>query len=128
MAIIAHQYQQPEMSSTILDWNDMKVTPTKTGEKRQLFQAPTPTLDELECHITTLKPGESPHAPHKHPDEELIVIKEGTVQSTVNGLVKIVGPGSVIFQASNQLHGIKNVGTTQAIYHVIKWKTAKTGK
>lgn len=128
LAIIAHKNQQPEMSSAIFDWSTIKVTPTKTGERRQFFQAPTPTLDELECHVTTLNPGESPHPPHQHPDEELIIIKEGTVESTANGIVKRVGPGSVIFQAANQLHGLKNIGTTQAVYHVIKWKTAKTGK
>lgn len=126
--MVAHKNQQPEMSSAIFDWNSIKVEPTKTGEKRPFFQAPTPTLDELELHVTTLNPGEAPHAPHQHPDEELIIIKEGTVESTVNGIVKRVGPGSVIFQASNQLHGLKNVGTTRAVYHVIKWKTAKTPK
>lgn len=128
LAIVAHKNQQPEMTSSIFDWTTIKVKPTKTGESRQFFQAPTPTLDELECHVTTLNPGESPHAPHQHADEELIIIKEGTVESLVNGVVKRVGPGSVIFQSSNQLHSIKNVGTTQAIYHVVKWKSAKTGK
>ena len=128
MAIIAHKYQQAPLSSTIYDWNSIKVEVTKTGERRQFLQAPTPTLDELELHVTTLNPGEAPHPPHKHPDEELIIIKEGTVESTVNGITKRVGPGSVIFQASNQLHGLKNVGTTQAVYHVIKWKTEKTPK
>ena len=44
----------------------------------------TATLDELECHITTLNPGETPHPPHKHPDEELVIVKEGTVESLVN--------------------------------------------
>jgi quercetin dioxygenase-like cupin family protein len=128
MAIIAHKEQQPPLSSTIYDWNDIKAEPTKTGEKRQFLQAPTPTLDELELHVTTLNPGEAPHPPHQHPDEELIIIKEGTVESTVNGITKRIGPGSVIFQASNQLHGLRNVGTTKAVYHVIKWKTEKTPK
>lgn len=126
MAIIAHKKQQQPLSSAIYDWNNIKVTATKTGEKRQFFQAPTPTLNELELHVTSLNPGEAPHPPHRHPDEELIIIKEGTVESTVNGITKRVGPGSVIFQASNQLHGIKNVGNTKAVYHVIKWKTEKT--
>ena len=128
MAIIAHKDQQPPLSSTIYDWNDIKAEPTKTGERRQFLQGPTPTLDELELHVTTLNPGEAPHPPHQHPDEELIIIKEGTVESTVNGITKRVGPGSVIFQASNQLHGLKNVGATRAVYHVIKWKTEKTPK
>ena len=89
----------------------------------KFFQAPTATLDELECHVTTLNPGETPHPPHKHPDEEVIIIKEGTVEAMVNGQMKRVGPGSVIFQASNQLHTIRNVGQTAAVYHVIKWNS-----
>ena len=111
------------MGSSIFDWNSIEAKPTKIGATRKFFQAPTATLDELECHVTTLNPGETPHAPHKHPDEELIIIKEGTVESLVNGQLKRVGPGSVIFQASNQMHSIRNVGQTQATYHVIKWNS-----
>ena len=109
--------------STIFDWKEMKAEPTKVGAVRRLIQVPTATLDELEMHITTLNPGETSHAPHKHPDEELIIVKEGTVESLVNGEQKRVGPGSVIFQASNQMHGIRNVGDTQATYHVIRWNS-----
>ena len=113
----------PLMQSSIFDWTTIEAKPTKVGATRKFFQAPTPTLDELECHVTTLNPGQSPHAPHQHPDEELIIIKEGTVESLVNGETKRVGPGSVIFQASNQLHSIRNVGTTPATYHVVKWNS-----
>ncbi len=88
-----------------------------------LTLAPTATLDELEIHITTLRPGETPHPPHKHPDEELLVVKEGTVESLVNGELKRIGPGSIIFQAANQLHSIRNVGDGPATYHVIKWNS-----
>jgi quercetin dioxygenase-like cupin family protein len=111
------------MGSSIFDWNSIEAKPTKIGSTRKFFQAPTATLDELECHVTTLNPGETPHPPHKHPDEELIIVKEGTVESLVNGQIKRVGPGSVIFQASNQMHSIRNVGETPATYHVIKWNS-----
>jgi len=117
------QSEKPMMRSSAFDWNSMEAKPTKVGASRKVFQAPTPTLDELECHITTLNPGESPHPPHKHPDEELIIVKEGTVESTLNGKTYQLGPGSVIFQASNEMHGIRNVGKTPATYHVIKWNT-----
>jgi len=111
------------LSSAVFDWTAMNAQPTKTGSVRKVVQMPTATLDELEIHITTLNPGETPHAPHKHPDEELLIVKEGTVESLVNGELKRVGPGSVIFQASNQLHSIRNVGSTPATYHVIKWNS-----
>jgi quercetin dioxygenase-like cupin family protein len=86
----------------------------------------TATLDQLEVHETTLNPGKSPHAPHKHPNEEMLVIRQGTVEALVNGEWKRVGPGSVIFNASNKLHGLRNVGTEPAVYTVINFKTEKT--
>ena len=111
------------MGSTVFDWNAMTPQPNKTGAVRKVVQAPTATLDELEIHITTLNPGETPHPPHKHPDEELVIVKEGTVESLVNGQTRRVGPGSIIFQASNQMHSIRNVGDIPAVYHVIKWNS-----
>ncbi|HEX4947059.1 MAG TPA: cupin domain-containing protein [Blastocatellia bacterium] len=114
------------MTSMVWDWNKIPATPTKVGAVRKFFQAPTPTLKDLECHVTTLNPGETPHAPHKHPAEEVLIIREGTVEVLNNGEYKRVGPGSVIFQASNQMHTIKNVGTTPATYHVFQWVSEKT--
>ena len=115
---------QPKvMGSMAFDWNQLAVHKTPKGESRKVCKAPTATLDELEIHVTTLNPGELAHPPHQHPDEELLIIKEGTVEALVNGEWKRLGPGSVIFQASNQLHSIKNVGDTPATYHVIKWNS-----
>jgi quercetin dioxygenase-like cupin family protein len=111
------------MGSTVFDWKDMVAKPNKTGEVRQVVQRPTATLDELEIHVTTLNPGETPHPPHQHPDEELLIVRQGTVESLNNGQLKRLGPGSVIFQAANQLHSIRNVGSEPAIYHVIKWNS-----
>jgi quercetin dioxygenase-like cupin family protein len=116
------------LDSSIFDWNDVAVKETKTGSVRTFFRSPTATLDELECHVTTLNPGESSHPPHKHQEEEVIIIKEGTLEALVNGTMKQVGPGSVVFQASNQMHSIKNVGTTPATYHVFSWHSPGTMK
>ncbi len=118
------QSVRPLMGSSMFDWNSMVAKPTKVGARRDVFQAPTATLDELECHITTLNPGEIPHPPHQHPDEELIIMKEGTVEvQQGNAPPKPAGPGSIIFEASNQMHGMRNVGKTAATYYVIRWKS-----
>jgi XRE family transcriptional regulator, regulator of sulfur utilization len=109
------------MGSSAFDWNTIAVTPTDTGSVRKFFQSPTATLDELECHVTTLNPGVASHPPHKHPNEELVIIREGTVEVLVNGELKRVGPGSVVFNASNVMHSLRNVGNTPAVYHVISW-------
>ena len=118
--------QSPVMGSAVFDWNSIPAKPTTVGSVRSFFKVRTATLDELEMHVTTLEPGKSPHPPHRHPNEELIIIRQGTLESLSNGEWKRVGPGSVIFNASNQLHGLRNVGTDEAIYHVINWKSAAT--
>jgi len=115
------------MKPVAFDWNMINAVPTKTGEKRQFFNSTTSTLDNLELHVTTLKPGEMGHPPHQYPEEEMTIVKEGTVEVLVDGKLQTVGPGSVVFQAAKKLHSIKNVGTTNATYYAIKWKTAKTG-
>lgn len=115
--------ETPILGSTAISWEEIQAKASANGRYSQVLKAPTATLDELELHVTTLPPGQSPHPPHKHPDEELIIIREGTVEATVNGQTRRVGPGSVIFQASNQMHGLRNVGDVPAVYHVIKWNS-----
>ena len=118
--------QGPVLGSTAFDFKTIPDKATNVGSVRSFVKARTATVDELEIHMTTLNPGKSPHPPHRHPNEELIILEQGTVETLSNGEWKRVGPGSVIFNASNQLHGLKNVGSEPAIYHVVNWKTAAT--
>jgi uncharacterized cupin superfamily protein len=110
--------------STTFDWSRLAPRSTATGERRDVMRSATPTLAELEMHITTLKPGAASHAPHRHPEEELLIVKEGQVETFQNGKVTRLGPGSIIFHSTNDLHNISNAGTTPATYHVIQWKAA----
>ena len=121
LGAVAARSQTSVMRSALFEWNAVTAKQTEVGALRQFFRSPTATLDELELHVTTLKPGVSSHPPHRHPNEELVIIKEGTVEALVGGELKKAGPGSVIFNASNELHSLKNIGTTPATYHVINW-------
>jgi quercetin dioxygenase-like cupin family protein len=125
-ALSAADTVRPTMKSTVIDWNKLEVKPTKNGARRELFDGPTATLNNFEGHVTTLNPGEVPHPAHRHPDEEMILIKEGTLEVTINGETKRAGAGSIFFYASNDLHGMKNVGDTVATYFVFRFVTPKT--
>lgn len=118
---LADSVVKPVMSSTVWDWDKLKAEPTKYGARREVFEGRTATLDLLACHITTLNPGEVPHAAHHHPEEELLVVKEGTLLVMQHGVTNTTGPGSIIFQASNQEHGLRNGGNVPATYYVFKW-------
>lgn len=109
------------MRSRVFNWSEMKASTTAVGERRQVFDAPTATLDRFECHITTLNAGEAPHAAHKHPEEELMIVKEGVIEAVQEGVTNRVEAGGMIFCASNEMHGLRNIGTGRATYFVLKW-------
>lgn len=108
--------------SAVFLWDATPPTPTDKGAVRRVFRAPSVTLDELEYHITTLNPNQSPHAPHQHANEEVIIVKEGAVDAYVNGAWTPVSTGSLIFFASNVPHTVRNSGPVPATYHVVNWK------
>jgi quercetin dioxygenase-like cupin family protein len=109
------------LDSTAWTWEAMNPNKTEVGELRAVVREPTRTLDELEMHITTLNPHTASHAPHTHPNEEMVIVKEGALQAHVNGRETMVGPGSVLFFASMQPHAVQNIGATPATYFVINW-------
>jgi|SRR5450756_2176928 len=127
-AVAGMNAAKPLIGESVYDWNKMSAVKSPVGETRAVVTGPTATLDELEMHVTTLNPGLASHPPHKHPNEELVLLDKGTVEALINGEWKRVGPGSVIFNASNVMHALRNVGDTPAQYHVINWKTEKTPK
>ena len=125
---VAQTPAKPIMHSAVFNWSSMPATNTATGERRNVFDAPTPTLSRIECHVTTLNPGEVPHAAHKHPEEELMILKEGTMQVVQNDVTNRVEAGGMIFCASNEMHGMRNIGTTRATYYVLKVYPHDLGK
>jgi uncharacterized cupin superfamily protein len=107
---------------SVYDWSQGHSSKTPVGEFRQILKGPTATLNQLEVHVTTLNPGQASHPPHRHPNEELVIIRQGVVETLSGGSWKRLGPGSVIFNASNSLHALKNVGTEPAVYDVVNWE------
>lgn len=101
----------PILGSVAIEWLDVPAQQEEVRTVRQFLRSPTATLDEIELHVTTLPAGAKSHAPHKHVNAELVIIKEGKVEVLVDGQMKQVGPGSVVFNASNQMHSLRNIGS-----------------
>jgi quercetin dioxygenase-like cupin family protein len=120
------QAPRPVIGPSVFEWSALPVHRTDVGELRDVVRGPTATLEELEMHVTTLNPGLASHPPHRHPNEELVIVDRGNVEALSGGTWRRAGPGSIIFNASNSLHALRNVGTSPATYHVINFRTAAT--
>jgi mannose-6-phosphate isomerase-like protein (cupin superfamily) len=115
-----------KFGSAAFDWEKLVVEKTDPGFRRGVFNSPTATCMNLESHVITLDPGQIANTRWHHPDEELLVVKEGLFDVTLNGKAQRVGPGAIFFFASNDEHGMENVGTGPALYTVFRFVTEAT--
>ena len=111
--------QDNSLPSTTYPFSELPMRTVNGAEVRPVLKGKLATAESLEVHETTLPAGAMPHPAHHHVHSEMWLIREGTVQLTINGTSHVMGPGSVGFVHSNDEHGIKNVGTTPAIYFVV---------
>ena len=97
-------------------------TTTSGAQTREALKGKLATGESLETHATTLPPGAMPHPPHHHVHSEMFLMREGTLELTVNGKTYQLGPGAIGFVRSNEEHGVKNVGTGPANYFVVEMR------
>jgi quercetin dioxygenase-like cupin family protein len=114
------------LPSGVIPWNAAADQPTKTGSRRLVFEAPTATLDKFHCHVSNLNPGCDTGAPHRHPQEEIVILKSGALEVYVDGKTQHAEAGAMIFYSANANENMKNVGTVPAIYYVLQFYTEKT--
>ena len=119
LAALSAAGQSPAMGSKTFAFADLPVRANGANRSRAVLQGKTHSGFPIELHQTELAPGEAPHPPHHHAHEEMIMIREGTLEVTIAGRSVKLGPGSVAYVASNEEHGWRNVGSGRAHYFVL---------
>jgi len=110
---------QDALPSGLFSHDRLQVRASGSTEIRQMLTGATHSGYRVDLHETALAAGQMPHAPHHHVHEEMLLIREGTLEVTVKGRTERLGPGSAAYVASGEEHGWKNVGSTQAKYFVL---------
>jgi mannose-6-phosphate isomerase-like protein (cupin superfamily) len=94
------------------------------------FLGRTDNVDYLESHYSILMPGFSPHPPHAHLDEELLVVMSGAAELVVadsarDGNPKIVAApaGTAIYYPPYQHHTIRNASSEPVRYAMLRWRS-----
>ena len=112
-----------KLPNVTMDEAKAKLTREPFGDLRIYFDGPTDQLKSMTAGSLRLKAGATPHPPHQHPEEEFMVITEGTGEITVDGKVSKVGPGTMMYCGGNALHGIVNTGKTPLLFYFYKWRS-----
>jgi len=118
-AMLAQAQGAKKLPSTCWKYEDLQAKTNGENHSRAFFNGTTHSGFPIDMHETDLAPGKMPHAAHSHEHEEMIFIREGTLEVTISGKATRLGAGSVAFVASGEHHGWQNVGTTRAKYFVM---------
>ena len=108
--------------SHVFRFSEMVEKPSANGGwSRAVTKGTLPTGEFVEVHETMLPPGKMPHPPHRHPNSEFILIRQGKLEHLGEDVTdtRPIVPGDIVFNASNRLHGLKNIGETDALYFVV---------
>jgi len=109
------------LKSSVVKGRSLPSEGDSPGAKAKVhFNGPTTQLAALASGVCTLDPGSRPHPPHRHPEEELMIVTAGTGEIEVNGVVVQVEPGDMMYAEANMLHGITNTGSTVMTFYFTK--------
>ena len=123
---LAAAQQRPQNSaekgvqpSKAYPFEELTARQTATIKSYQILTGDTHSGYRVDLHESELPGGTAPHRPHRHVHEEMLFIREGQMEVTINGQSTILGPGSCAYMASNDLHGYRNPGMAPAKYFVL---------
>ncbi len=93
-----------------------------------LFKAAVPA-GRMSCHASVLSVGHSPHPPHVHDDEELLIPLDDECELILAEDAKGTGaralaiaPGAFVYYPAGQYHTIRNAGSRPASYLMFRWR------
>ncbi len=109
----------PRLGTKAYIFDELPVTANGKNKRRSMFTGKTHTGFKLESHQSEIAPGEVNHPPHQHLREEMMLVREGTMELTIAGKPMKLGPGCVGYIGSNEMHNAKNIGTTNAHYFIV---------
>jgi mannose-6-phosphate isomerase-like protein (cupin superfamily) len=112
----------PKLPNATIGAEQAKLSKEVFGDLRIYFEGPTDQVKSMTAGSLLLKPGMSPHAPHRHPEEEFMVITQGTGEISMDGEITKVAAGSMMYAAAGRLHGIVNTGKAPLLFYFYKWQ------
>ena len=93
-----------------------------------IFSGSTADLRSVSCHASILTQGQCPHSPHRHDEEELLLLLAGEVDIIVsdaqapNGYQRTrLKPGDFVYYPADFAHTLQTISEDPANYLMFKW-------
>ena len=104
-------------------------------EPFHLFRGSTRCVGDLGCHISALDPSVTPHPPHEHTEEEILIVMSGEVDLVLPEQEAITGnlrqrlvAGDLAYYPDGYPHSIEATGHEPANYLMFKWRGDSTDR
>jgi mannose-6-phosphate isomerase-like protein (cupin superfamily) len=118
---MADQVKSQTMNLDAVTMKDDIQSGTLVGHNGVYFLGDTPASSKFATGRYVIEPGKTPHAPHTHVEEEIMVVESGRGEIFCDGTTTKVGPGSAMYTVPNASHGILNTGDVPLVFYYIKW-------
>jgi mannose-6-phosphate isomerase-like protein (cupin superfamily) len=93
-----------------------------------LFEGATPNVDRMSVHYSVLAPGHSPHPPHAHCEEEILLVIDGEAELIIGRdsdgsevRREKMQRGDFVYYPAFQYHTISNASARPVTYLMFKW-------
>ena len=121
--------QPPDRKSGIFPVRLPLAPDEKTGWKPYaVFSKRTLGGEEIASHVSVLSPGKIPHPPHRHPEEEILLLLSGGLETftseeqVASGTAAVhLRPGQLYLYPAGFTHTIRSSGREPAQYLMVKW-------
>lgn len=97
----------PPLPSGLVRAEDAVPTRGTWGEWLRYFRGETHGTKDMVVLMVTLKPGEEPHPPHQHAEEEFMILTAGAGIWTLDDKEVAARKGDVVYAAPWKIHGLK---------------------
>jgi quercetin dioxygenase-like cupin family protein len=105
--------------------------PNEPWKAYPIFRGATADLRDLTAHASTLKHKQCPHPPHRHVEEEILLVLSGEVDVILPDTAPSRGgndrhrlrAGEFVYYPSNFSHTLETISPEPANYLMFKWQT-----
>lgn len=112
---------EKRIASALVRLDEAVPTRGPWGEWRRYVRGETYGTKDMVVLVVTLKPGQAPHPPHRHAEEEFMILADGSGTWHLDGKEMPARKGDVLYAAPWTMHGLKNTGDAPLIYYMVKW-------